>query len=207
LTFINCYSVKWATGVQDVFTYAKLVALFIIISFGAYLLYEGNTKYFTFEGTKAEVTSLSLSFYSGLFAYNGWNYLNFIIEELKDPVKNLPRAIAISCTLVTVVYLLTNISFYTILSPAEVLGSEAVAVTFANQAFGPFAWTIPVFVAMSTFGAVNGILLTSSRLFYAGACEGQMPEVLTMIQIQRLTPTPAVLAISFVSFAHVINDE
>lgn len=55
-----------------------------------------------------------------------------------------------------------------------------------------------VFVALSTFGAVNGILLTSSRLFYAGACEGQMPEILTMIQIQRLTPTPAVLAISLV---------
>lgn len=55
-----------------------------------------------------------------------------------------------------------------------------------------------VFVAMSTFGAVNGILLTSSRLFYAGAIEGQMPEILTMIQIQRLTPAPAVLAISIV---------
>lgn len=81
----------------------------------------------------------------------------------------------------------------------EVLGSEAVAVTYANKTFGWFAWTIPVFVAMSTFGAVNGILLTSSRLFYAGACEGQMPEILTMIQIRRLTPAPAVLAISFVS--------
>lgn len=100
------------------------------------------------------------------------------------------------------------------------LGSEAVAVTFANRTFGMFAFAIPsnlirskrdqrpklrfaifllVFVALSTFGAVNGILLTSSRLFYAGACEGQMPEILTMIQIQRLTPTPAVLAISLVS--------
>lgn len=71
------------------------------------------------------------------------NYLNFIIEELIDPVKNLPRAIAISCTLVTTVYVLTNVAFYTILSPEQVLGSGAVAVTFAEQSFGYFAWTIP----------------------------------------------------------------
>lgn len=60
-----------------------------------------------------------------------------------------------------------------------------------------------MFVALSTFGAVNGILLTSSRLFYAGACEGQMPEILTMIQIQRLTPTPAVLIMAVLSLFYL----
>lgn len=60
-----------------------------------------------------------------------------------------------------------------------------------------------VFVALSTFGAVNGILLTSSRLFYAGACQGQMPEILTMIQIQRFTPTPAVLAMALLSMLYL----
>ena len=153
-----------------------------------------------------------LSFYSGLFAYNGWNYLNFVIEELQDPVRNLPRAIAISIILVTVVYVLTNVAFYTTLSVPEVLGSEAVAVvsiyykiigakiakklvfqTFAKVLYGPFAFLIPIFVAMSTFGGVNGILLTSSRLFYAGACEGQMPAILSMIQVTKMTPAPAVL--------------
>ncbi|KAI4490432.1 hypothetical protein M0804_003376 [Polistes exclamans] len=193
LAFINCWDVNWATKVQDIFTYAKLLALFIIICTGAYQLFTGHTEHFTFDNTKTEITSIALSFYSGLFAYNGWNYLNFIIEELKDPIRNLPKAIAISCTLVTVVYVLTNMAFYTTLSPVEVLGSGAVAVTFANHLFGVMAWTIPVFVALSTFGAVNGILLTSSRLFYAGACEGQMPEILTMIQVSRLTPTPAVI--------------
>ncbi|XP_054730586.1 Y+L amino acid transporter 2 [Anastrepha obliqua] len=203
LTFINCWDVKWATAVQDIFTYAKLLALFIIIATGVYQLYLGKMEYFTFENTDTRVTSLALSFYSGLFAYNGWNYLNFIIEELKDPVKNLPRAIAISCTLVTIVYVMANVAFYTVLSPEEVLGSAAVAVTYAERAFGMFAWTVPVFVALSTFGAVNGILLTSSRLFYAGANEGQMPEILTMIQIQRFTPTPAVLIMALLSMLYL----
>ena len=57
------------------------------------------------------------------------------------------------------------------------------------------AFMIPIFVAMSTFGGVNGILLTSSRLFYAGACEGQMPEILSMIQVKKNTPAPAVLCV------------
>ncbi|XP_050594238.1 Y+L amino acid transporter 2 isoform X3 [Bombus affinis] len=207
LAFINCWDVKWATRVQDIFTYAKLLALFIIIFAGAYQLFTGHTQYFTFDNTNTEVTSIALSFYSGLFAYNGWNYLNFIIEELKDPVKNLPKAIAISCVLVTTVYVFANMAFYTTLSPVEVLGSEAVAVTFANRLFGMFAWMIPVFVALSTFGAVNGILLTSSRLFYAGACEGQMPEILTMIQISRLTPTPAVLCMTMLSMLYLCSSD
>lgn len=73
---------------------------------------------------------------------------------------------------------------------------------FSNFFFFAFSWST-VFVAMSTFGAVNGILLTSSRLFYAGACEGQMPEILTMIQIQRFTPTPAVLVMALLSMLYL----
>lgn len=205
LTFVNCWNVKWATRVQDVFTGAKLFALAVIIITGFVQLCRGETQYFTFANTEPDVSEIALSFYSGLFAYNGWNYLNFVIEELKEPVKNLPRAIYISITLVTVVYVLTNVAFYTTLSPAEVLGSEAVAVTFANRLYGSWAFFIPLFVAFSTFGAVNGVLLTSSRLFYAGALEGQMPEILTMIQIDRMTPAPAVLFMAFLSLLYLFS--
>ncbi|KAA0188356.1 hypothetical protein HAZT_HAZT010399, partial [Hyalella azteca] len=119
--------------------------------------------------------------------------------------RNLPLAIYISITLVTIVYVLTNVAFYTTLSPAEVLGSEAVAVTFAERLYGSWAFIIPVFVAFSTFGAVNGVLLTSSRLFYAGALEGQMPQILTMIQIDRMTPAPAVLFMAFLSLLYLFS--
>lgn len=203
LTFINCWNVKWATRVQDIFTAAKLFALAVIIITGFVQLGKGQTQYFTFDNTEKDLSNIALSFYSGLFAYNGWNYLNFVIEELKDPVKNLPKAIYISISLVTVVYVLTNVAFYTTLSPAEVLGSSAVAVTFADRMYRPVEFLIPVFVALSTFGSVNGILFTSSRLFYAGALEGQMPEILTMIQITRMTPTPAVLFMAFLSLVYL----
>ena len=109
-----------------------------------------------------------------MFAYNGWNYLNFVVEEMKDPVRDLPKAIIVSVLLVTVFYVLANIAFYTTLSVPEVLGSQAVAVvsemdlknilqTFAGRLYGPFAFLIPIAVALSTFGGVNGILLASSR--------------------------------------------
>ncbi|OWA55203.1 putative Large neutral amino acids transporter small subunit 2 [Hypsibius exemplaris] len=115
------------------------------------------------------------------------------------PKRKLPRAIVISCILVTVVYTLANVAFFTTISPSVMLATPAVAVLFAETFYGPMAWIIPFFVAMSTFGAVNGILFTSSRLFLAGEREGQMPQFLTMVQIERETPVPAVIFVSFLS--------
>lgn len=54
--------------------------------------------------------------------------------------------------------------------------------------FGSFSWAVPVFVALSTFGGVNGILFTSARLFLIGAQEGQLPEVFSFIHIKTYTP-------------------
>ncbi|XP_075529748.1 large neutral amino acids transporter small subunit 2 [Dermacentor variabilis] len=207
LTFVNCWDVKWSTRVQDFFTYGKLIALATIIITGVVQLCYGHTEHFNFENTETDITKIALSFYSGLFAYNGWNYLNFVIEELKDPHRNLPLAIFISCILVMVVYTLSIVAFHTTLSVQEVLGAEAVAVTFAEKLYGYMAWIVPVFVALSTFGGVNGILFTSSRLFYAGAEHGQMPRLLCMISINRLTPTPAVLAMCLLSLVYLCSSD
>ncbi|KAG8183752.1 hypothetical protein JTE90_029333 [Oedothorax gibbosus] len=207
LTFVNCWDVKWSMNVQNVFTFGKLFALAIIIITGLVQLGYGQTQHFTFEGSESDITKIALSFYSGLFAYNGWNYLNFVIEELKNPHVNLPKAIFISCILVTVVYTLTVVAFHTTLSVPEVLGAEAVAVTFADALYGKMAWIMPVFVAMSTYGGVNGILFTSSRLFYSGAEHGQMPRILSMIQVKHLTPAPAVIAMALLSILYLCSSD
>ena len=59
--------------------------------------FTGHYENFTFENTNTDPLDLSLAFYSGLFAYNGWNYLNFIVEELKDPVRYLQFSIYLIC--------------------------------------------------------------------------------------------------------------
>ena len=205
--FINCYSVRLSNMVQDYLTYAKVVALIIIVATGMVELGRGRVEHFTWDNTETDPATLALSFYSGLFAFTGWNCLNFIIEEMKNPIRDLPRAIAISCTLCMLIYLLTIIAFHTTLSVSEVLGSEAVAVTFASRLYGSAAWIIPIFVALSTFGAVNGNILTTSRLFYAGAREGQMPEVLAMIQISRVTPLPSVTVITLLSLLYLMSSD
>ena len=81
--FINCYSVRLSNLVQDYLTYAKVVALIIIVVTGMVELGRGRVEHFTWDDTEADFSKIMLSFYSGLFAYNGWNYLNFIIEELQ----------------------------------------------------------------------------------------------------------------------------
>lgn len=73
------------------------------------------------------------------------------------------------------------------------LASIAVAVSFGNRMFGSVAWLIPIFVALSTFGGVNGILFTSARLFSTGAQEGHLPAWFSLVHVDRQTPIPALI--------------
>ncbi|KAI0238479.1 Large neutral amino acids transporter small subunit 2 [Lamellibrachia satsuma] len=209
LIFVNVTSVRWATRIQDIFTVAKLLALIIIIMTGLILIIMGRREYFEkpFEDTTKNVGDLSLAIYSGLFAYAGWNFLNFVTEEMVNPQRDMPRAIYISIPIVTVIYVLANIAYFAVVSPAEVKVSNAVAVLFGERAFGVMSWIVPVFVSLSTFGGVNGLLFTSGRLFFVGAQEGHLPEFLAMINVKRFTPLPALFFTGGMSLLMLLSND
>jgi len=95
--------------------------------------------------------------------------------------------------MVTIIYLLVNLAYFTVLTPKEVLNSDAVAVTFASYAMGPLAFLIPAFVAISCIGTLNGIIFACSRMFFAGARNGHLPSLFAMINTNKRTPMPSII--------------
>ncbi|XP_057657979.1 b(0,+)-type amino acid transporter 1 isoform X2 [Diorhabda carinulata] len=206
ILYINCYSVNLATSVQNVFTAAKLVAVLIVVLGGAYKMIEGNTQHLKepFKNTQYSIGNIATAFYTGLWAYDGWNNLNYVTEEIKNPSRNLPRSIVIGIPLVTICYALINISYLTVMSPIEMITSEAVAVTFGNRVLGVMAWLMPLSVTISTFGSANGTLFAAGRLCFAASREGHLLDILSYVHIRRYTPSPGLIFHSLIAGAMVI---
>uniref|UniRef100_A0A671WVF4 Si:ch73-352p4.8 n=1 Tax=Sparus aurata TaxID=8175 RepID=A0A671WVF4_SPAAU len=179
---INCWSVSTASRTQVTLTFIKMFALVLIIIPGVIALAQGKTENFQngFEVASLTLDRLPLAFYNGLYAYEA-------------PLRTIPLAIICSMVTVTIFYVLVNVAYYTMMTPAELLRSEAVAVTFANRALQGVASLIPILVALSCLGALNGGFFAVPRMLFVGAREGHWPPIFSMIHVRRQTPLPAVL--------------
>ncbi|VVC39532.1 Amino acid/polyamine transporter I [Cinara cedri] len=195
ITMINYMSVKYFVKVQFAATVSKIAACLIIVGSGLHQLYLGNTQTLAtgFEGTSLTVSTLPIALYSGLWAFDGWGSSTMALEEIKNPQRNILLSYILAVPSVTIIYVLMNVSYFTVLTKSEMVSSSAVAVTFGNHALGMFKFIVPLGVAISTFGSALATQFETTRLCYAASREGQMLEVFSYISVKRLTPVPAVL--------------
>ncbi|KAL4234402.1 hypothetical protein ACF0H5_006049 [Mactra antiquata] len=195
LAVTNTISVRLVASIQGLFTALKVGALLIIIFGGfTYLVKDGTSNFDdSFEGSTDSVQSITLAIYKCMWAYSGYTALNDFAEELQDPKKNIPRAIIISLTFVTGIYLITNVSYFTLLSKEEFLSSSAVAYAWASKALGPAAIIIPIGVMMSVYGASNGGFFSSIRISFAAARAGHLPEVLSFLHVRTKIPIASII--------------
>uniref|UniRef100_A0A8C0BQ58 XCT protein n=1 Tax=Buteo japonicus TaxID=224669 RepID=A0A8C0BQ58_9AVES len=191
---LNSWSVTWSARLQTALSIVKLLALALIIVPGMMLLAQGHTENFqdAFDRQSLLLDKLPLAFYAGMFAYSGITACSLCVS-LSLSCRNIPLAVIVSVITVIVGYMLTNISYYTVLGMQDVLASPAVAVSFVQRAFKSLISVVPVLVALSCFGTMNGGIFTFSRTLFVASREGQWPPLFSMIHIRRHTPLPAVM--------------
>ncbi|CAF4100214.1 unnamed protein product [Rotaria socialis] len=198
LANVNALSVTAANRLNIIFVILKTIIILVIVMGGLVRIGKGTTN---------NPFSVALAFYSGLWAYGGWGSLNTVTEEIKNPKRNLWLSIVVAVTLTIIVYVLTNISYFTVMSKDELLNSNAVAVTWGEAVLGPVSRGLPILISVSTLGNVNGLLFFSARYCMVGARYGYLPDVFSCIQKQRLTPLPGILLQTIFAICYCIPSD
>ena len=114
-------TLNWYKFFKSISRIFQFVYYFVIVGGAEGFLDDSQAK-------SASMGAIATAFYSGLWAYDGWNNLNYVTEEIINPSRNLPLSVIIGIPLVTVCYLLVNISYLLVMRPNEMMISDAVAV-------------------------------------------------------------------------------
>ena len=157
--------------------------------------------------TIPSIGHIGLGLYHGLWSYDGWNQLNYVLEEVKNPEKNLLKAICCSLALISGFYVLVNFFYLSILGVDGILSAPAVATEYAKVILPQVSWIIPIMVACSCLGAALVQGMTAARIPFVAARQNQFPRFLSMIHMVYLTPAPAVILNGFLATLMVVPND
>ena len=196
LTWTNTRGLDIGKIVQNTFTFAKTAALATVVVIGLSLGWKANSAAqssawwdswangwdpqvaqpgLTVTGGFALALLFGRSMVGPLFAQTAWTNVTFIGSEVRDPGKNLVRALVGGCAIVVVLYLLANLAYLAVLPFLEIQHApqNRVAVAMMNAVFGhPGALGMAAAIMISTFGCDNGLILAGARVYYAMARDG-----------------------------------
>ncbi|MGD0499543.1 MAG: amino acid permease [Bryobacteraceae bacterium] len=195
LGFLNYCGVKIGGDIQVAVTALKIALIGFIVFAGLFLgrphaVTAGPAAALSFSGFIAALVA-------ALWAYDGWNNVGMAASEVRDPQRNLPRALVWGTAGVIGIYLLANAAYFRVLTAPEVAASPRVAAEMMRRIFGgPGAAAVSVAAMISIFAALNGSILSGSRVPYAAARQGYFFSELGRVHPKFHTPGASILALT-----------
>jgi APA family basic amino acid/polyamine antiporter len=203
LGVVNYFGVKVGGNLQVAVTAVKVGLIAFIIIAG---LWHGNTAETHAAVTGPSVGGFFAALVAALWAYDGWNNVGMVASEVKDPKRNLPRALIGGSIAVMAIYLLANYAYFLVLSPATIAGHKLVAAEMMRRIQGQAGanW-VSVAAIISIFAALNGSILTGARVPYAMARDGSFFRSVAYVHPRFRTPGVSILALSAWSAVLVLS--
>jgi len=195
LAWLNYYGVKVGGNLQVVITVVKLALIAAIIVAGLGFGHAHATV--NAPGGALTMAGFFAALVAALWAYDGWNNVSMVASEVRDPQRNLPRSLIWGTTAVIAIYLLANAAYFYVLTPSEVASSPRVAAEMMRRILNePGASAVSVAAMISIFAALNGSILSGSRVPYAAARDGYFFRIIGQVHPKYQTPGVSILALS-----------
>ncbi|HTN05994.1 APC family permease [Agriterribacter sp.] len=195
LTYVNSRGVKNGKIIQTSFTLIKILSLVGLTVFGLLIGAKAEVWHANWHNAWAfshianingqTVTTLlpglallgaiAVSMKGTLFSSDAWNNVTFIAAEIKSPQKNIGRALFLGTSIVTIIYVATNVMYLAVLPFNEIAfaANDRVGVAAAEKIFGSSgSLIVAVMIMISTFGCNNGLILAGARIYYTMAKDG-----------------------------------
>jgi len=204
-TLVNCLKVRTGGWLQTVLTAMKVVMIGGL-AFGA--LFFANGGDWSRVGDTGRGfpgwSAFGAMVLAALWAYDGWNNLPMAAGEVRDPQRNLPRAIVWGSLGVFAIYALVNVGYFHALPFDKVASSKSVAQDTASTFLGGTSQALlAAAMAISAISAMNGSMLTGARVPYAVANDGLAPRVLATVAEGARVPVVSVLVQGGLAVAYV----
>jgi amino acid transporter len=191
---VNHRGMRQGALLQNVSTALKAGALALLVLLGFALGHSVGFGAVLAQHSAVAVSPLLLALVSILWAYDGFGDLAYVGGEVRDPERNLPRAMLIGTATVVVLYLAANLVYLYLIPMAQMKHAELVAADVATLLFGSVGLVlVSSAVAVSTFGTLNGSMMTSPRIFFAMANDGVFPRAIGGVVEGRGTPGPSII--------------
>jgi basic amino acid/polyamine antiporter, APA family len=205
----NIRGANVGAAIVGVATWMKFAALAVLVlaSFALGSAHGASLDHLASAGPQPlALGAMGLALVSILWAYDGWADLSFASGEVKDPSRNLPRAIILGTIAIIALYVLTNVA-YLYVSPVQVVAqSPLVAADTMLALFGRAGVAlVSIFVMISSFSSLNGSMLASPRVFFAMADDGLLFPAIAKVHTRYRTPYVAIVLAATLGIALVMS--